>query len=158
MAEAPPCSDPEMPPESPSAFMPGIKAWTPPTFREEGIAESTSRSMICCTRVLCTSTTGDSPVTVIVSSSLPTLRSPFTVATKLPDSSMPSRLTVLKPGTDIVTEYVPGRRSTMRYWPVSSVRTERTFSIRTGLAASTVAPGNTLPESSFTTPVIAACA
>src|SRR6185295_9812272 len=36
--------------------------------------------------------------------------------------------------------------------------TDRTFSIRTGLAASTVTPGNTPPEASLTTPVIAACA
>jgi hypothetical protein len=30
---------------------------------------------------------------------------------KLPASSMPSRLTVLNPGSENVTEYVPGRRS-----------------------------------------------
>ena len=46
----------------------------------------------------------------------------------------------------------------MRYWPLVSVTTDRTFSIRTGLAASTVAPGNTPPEASLTTPVIAAWA
>ena len=60
--------------------------------------------MVCCVRALCTSTIGDSPVTVIVSSSAPTFRSAFTVATKLPDSSMPSRLTVVKPGSENVTE------------------------------------------------------
>ena len=73
-------------------------------FREEGIAARTSLLMICCCRVLCTSTIGDSPVTVTVSSSAPTLRSAFTVATKFPDSSMPSRLTVVKPGSENVTE------------------------------------------------------
>src|SRR5262245_7223735 len=36
--------------------------------------------------------------------------------------------------------------------------TERTFSMSTGLAASTVTPGSTPPESSLTTPVMAACA
>ena len=46
----------------------------------------------------------------------------------------------------------------MRYWPVSSLTTDRTFSIRTGLAASTVTPGNTAPDVSLTTPVMAACA
>src|SRR4029450_9796055 len=46
----------------------------------------------------------------------------------------------------------------MRYWPVSSLTTERVRSIRTGLAASTVTPGRTAPEVSRTTPVIAACA
>src|SRR5687768_16471176 len=34
----------------------------------------------------------------------------------------------------------------------------RTFSISSGLAASTVTPGSTAPEESFTTPVIDACA
>jgi hypothetical protein len=46
----------------------------------------------------------------------------------------------------------------MRYWPVAFVTTDRTFSISTGLAASTVTPGNTAPEASLATPVIAACA
>src|ERR1700704_3411275 len=46
----------------------------------------------------------------------------------------------------------------MRYCPVASVTTERTFSIRAGLAASTLTPGRTAPELSLTTPVIAACA
>jgi len=76
----------------------------PAAFRDEGIAAITSRSMICCVRVLCTSTIGDSPVTVIVSSSVPTFSSALTVATKFPDSSMPSRLTTLNPGSSNVTE------------------------------------------------------
>src|SRR5688572_18213981 len=46
----------------------------------------------------------------------------------------------------------------MRYWPEASVATDRTFSISTGLAASTVTPGNTPPDASLTTPVIAAWA
>src|SRR5262245_3583880 len=46
----------------------------------------------------------------------------------------------------------------MRYWPVPSVTTDRTFSISTGLVAATVTPGNTPPDASLTTPVIAACA
>jgi hypothetical protein len=43
------------------------------------------------------STTGVSPVTVIVSLTAPTLRSAFTVAVKLILTSMASRFTVLKP-------------------------------------------------------------
>ena len=62
----------------------------PLALREEGMAVSTSRSMIVWTRALWTSTIGDSPVTVIVSSRLPTRRSALTVATKSPLSSMPS--------------------------------------------------------------------
>ena len=46
----------------------------------------------------------------------------------------------------------------MRYWPLPSVTAERTFSISAGLAASTVTPGSTAPEVSFTTPVIDAWA
>ena len=46
----------------------------------------------------------------------------------------------------------------MRYWPVSSLTTDLTFSIKIGLAASTVTPGSTPPDVSRTTPVMAACA
>ena len=46
----------------------------------------------------------------------------------------------------------------MRYWPVPSVTTVRTFSVSAGLAASTVTPGRTAPEESLTTPAIVACA
>src|SRR6266480_2650934 len=42
----------------------------------------------------------------------------------------------------------------MRYCPLPSVTAARTFSISTGLAASTVTPGRTAPELSLTTPVI----
>src|SRR6267143_1642457 len=107
------------------------------------------------------STTGLSPVTVIVSETLPTVSSTFTAAVNDVVSSMPSRLTVAKPGSVNVTEYVPGRSSTMRYAPAPSVTTVRTFSIRAGLAASTVTPGKYAPEVSRTTPAmlpVAACA
>src|SRR5688572_203553 len=46
----------------------------------------------------------------------------------------------------------------MRYWPFASVTTERTFSMRTGLAASTITPGSTAPEESLTTPAMDDCA
>jgi hypothetical protein len=52
---------------------------------------------------LCTSTTGVSPVTVIVSASAPTLSSALIVAVNEPLSSTPSRLNVLKPGNVKVT-------------------------------------------------------
>ena len=75
-----------------------------------------------------------------------------------PDSSMPSRFTTLKPVRLKETAYVPGRRSTILYCPEASVVTERTFSINSGLAASTVTPGITAPDVSLTTPAIALCA
>src|SRR5262245_29239650 len=53
---------------------------------------------------------------------------------------------------------MPGRKSMILYCPESSVTTARTFSISAGLDASTVTPGNTAPEASFTTPASEACA
>src|SRR5206468_631509 len=44
----------------------------------------------------------------------------------------------------------------MRYSPRSSVTALRTFSISTGLDASTVTPGRTAPDVSVTTPVMLA--
>src|SRR5215831_14318950 len=44
------------------------------------------------------------------------------------------------------------------YCPVSSVTTDRTFSISASLLASTLTPGKTAPDESFTTPAIALCA
>src|SRR5688572_7147814 len=46
----------------------------------------------------------------------------------------------------------------MRNCPDPSVVTDRTFSIRAGLAASTVTPGSTAPEVSRTVPAIVASA
>src|SRR5215470_385386 len=46
----------------------------------------------------------------------------------------------------------------MRYCPVPSATAVRTFSIRAGLEASTLAPGSTPPDASLTTPVMLACA
>src|SRR5215218_5185059 len=46
----------------------------------------------------------------------------------------------------------------MEYRPVPSVTAARAFSIRTGLAASTITPGNTAPDASFTRPASDACA
>src|SRR5688572_25795064 len=53
---------------------------------------------------------------------------------------------------------MPGGRATIRYWPDPSLTADRTFSISTGLAASTVTPGKIPPDVSLTTPVMAACA
>ena len=53
--------------------------------------------------VVCTSTTGDSPVTVMVSSSVPTCSWAPTVAVNVPVSSMPSRTTTANPGSVNVT-------------------------------------------------------
>ena len=82
-----------------------------------GISSSKSRERVVCCWTFEMSTTGDSPVTVIVSSSPPTLSSAFTVAVNDVVNSMPSRLNVLKPGKVKVTVYGPGRRSTIGRGP-----------------------------------------
>ncbi len=71
--------------------------------------------MVSSVRALVTSTTGAAPETVTVSDTLPTFRSAFTVATKVPVNSMPSRLTGANPPSVKVTVYVPGLRFSMEY-------------------------------------------
>ncbi len=100
------------------------------------------------------STIGAAEVTTTVSASAPTAMSAFTFAVNPVVNTMPSRRTVLNPGRTNVTVYVPGRSATMLYWPCESDTTVRTFSISAGLDASTVTPGRTAPEVSFTTPAI----
>ncbi len=64
----------------------------------------TSLLSVCCRFALCTSTIGVSPVTVIVSSTAPTRRSPLTVAVNdAGRARCPSRLTVLNPVSVKVT-------------------------------------------------------
>jgi hypothetical protein len=108
--------------------------------------------------VLCTSTTGVAPETVIVSAMPLRRRSPFTDAVKLAGRSTSWRRSVTKPGSVNVTVYRPGRRSTMRYWPALSETADFIFSIRAGLDASTVTPGSTAPLGSRTVPVMVLCA
>src|SRR5712692_2199696 len=127
-------------------------------LRPVGTASSRSRDRTCCCVALFTSTIGDAPVTVTVSSSAPTLISALTVAVKFAGSSIPSRLITLKPASVNVTVYTPGRRSMMRNSPAPSVVTVLTRSFKAGLPASTVTPGNTAPVASLTTPAIALCA
>src|SRR6185436_7051469 len=62
------------------------------------------------------------------------------------------------PGSVNVTEYMPGRRSTTRYWPDSLLVADRVRSMSAGLVASIVTPGSTAPLVSLTTPAMALCA
>jgi hypothetical protein len=91
---------------------------------------------------------------VTVSSRDPIANSISTVAVNPVLSMMPSRTTVLNPGSMYLTLYVPGSRATMRYCPSTLVVAERTRSMREGLWASTVTPGNTAPVVSLTVPPI----
>jgi hypothetical protein len=63
--------------------------------------------------LVCRSTTGVAPLTVIVSCTPPTRISAFTVVTPPPESSSAGRCTVANPGSVNVTPYVPGGRSTI---------------------------------------------
>ena len=139
-------------------FMPGISVAAVNCVRPVGTVVSSSWPITRCFAELWTSTTGDSPATVTVSWTEPTFISTLTDAANNPLNSTPPRLTVLKPVTENVTWYTPGRRSAIRYWPAPSVTTDRLFSISVGLAASTVTPGSTAPEESRTTPTIDAWA
>ena len=65
--------------------------------RPVGTESSTSRESTCDFAAVWTSTTGDAPVTVSVSSSDPTLSSPLIVIVKFDGSSSASRFTVAKP-------------------------------------------------------------
>ncbi len=78
-------------------WIPGMSVATSKWVRPLGMASTTSLLRTRCWAALCTSTTGDSPVTVMVSSMAPTRMSALTVAVKDPVSSIFSRLTVLKP-------------------------------------------------------------
>ena len=84
-------------------FMPGIRVAAVNCVRPVGRPVRTSWLSVLCLLPLCTSTIGDSPETVMVSSTEPTFSSALTVAANDPASSMPSRLTVLKPGQGNVT-------------------------------------------------------
>ena len=66
-------------------------------FVLDGSVSSRSFDITVCLRTFWVSTSGVAPLTVIVSATAPTWRSAFTVAVKPAVSSMPSRLTVLKP-------------------------------------------------------------
>src|SRR5438874_8656158 len=109
-------------------------------------------------RVLCTSTTGDSPVTVTVSATVPIRISASILTTPVPDTMTSSRFNVANPVSVNVTVYVPGCRLSIRYCPAASASAVRIFSISTGLDASMVTPGSTAPVGSLTVPARVACA
>ena len=105
-----------------------------------------------CFRVLvCTSTTGVSPVTVIVSE-----RADPQVGVDGGDAGSGQLDAVAHDGRKArkrERDLVGSRRQILtRYRPVASVTAVRVFSINTGLDASTVTPGKTAPDASRTVP------
>ena len=76
----------------------GVNAAKLTKLRSVGRTSMASRDAVASFVVLVVSTMGDSPVTVTVSSIVPTFRSALTFAVNPDVSSMPSRLTVANPG------------------------------------------------------------
>src|SRR5262245_20410077 len=141
-----------MPADFASWFAPG--AWV----------TSDVKSRLCGSRLTCsarmfvdlplclTSTIGDSAVTVTFSV---TLASERLKSTDLIEPSLTSTfdtLPSLKPASVAVTSYSPGRTEGKRKWPLPSEVAESTP--LPPLLASTVTPGRTAPDASFTTPSI----
>ena len=93
--------------------MPGIMMPTAWMFRPVGIASRTSRVITVRCAMPCMSTTGDSATTVTVSAMAPTRISALMAAVKSEVTSMPSRFTLLNPGSEKLTVYTPGRSWTM---------------------------------------------
>ena len=73
-------------------------------FNPVGSVSSCSVVSDCCAVVLCTSTSGLAPVTVIVSSIPPTAISASILAVNPAVSTTPSRMIVEKPGSVKLTE------------------------------------------------------
>ena len=91
---APPTSRPPT-----SCLTPAIRTPSANGVRELGSAATISWVIDTCRVVLCRSTVGVAPETVIVSSTVPTAMSALTVTTLVPSSSTLSRTTVLNPGS-----------------------------------------------------------
>ncbi len=98
----PPTSCPVRP-DDPAAITPGTNTAKAAGVRPVGIESMTSRFTTACWRVFWTSTRGDCPDTVTVSSTVPTRSSALTVAVTPAERSIPSRLIVLKPASVKVT-------------------------------------------------------
>ena len=124
--------------------------------RPVGSSARTSVVSDCVCVTVSTSISGLSPVTVMVSSTPPTVIWTSTLAEKVAVSVMPSRTTMVKPGRVNVTVYSPGLSAMMRYAPALSVNTTRDCSMSAGLDASTVTPGRMPPVLSVTMPAISA--
>ena len=119
--------------------------------RDVGIFVSSSAVKFVAVPVARVSTTGDSPLTVIVSDTDAT-RSVMGRSTLLPTATMTfSRTTVEKPGSVAVIVYGPGARFRNRYSPPASVVN---VSVASTPCAETVTPGSTPPCSSLMTPLM----
>ena len=86
-----------------TADAPGVSSAAVCGVRPNGSASRSSRLITRSCRMLRVSTVGAAPLTVTVSLTAPTRSSAFTVVVAVPTTSMPSRLTVVKPASVKVT-------------------------------------------------------
>ena len=93
---------------------PGTTAANRPAFFPSGSACMTSCLNTVCCAVFVTSTSGASPLTVIVSLTAPTARSALTVEAADVCTVIPSRLSDENPCRVNVTPYTPGRSAVTR--------------------------------------------
>ena len=154
------CELPSAPPTSrrPLKATEGISAAMFANDFPVGMIPNTSAVSARLWEALWTSTTGASPLTVMVSFKPPTARSALTVAVKFANTSTFVRTTVVKPASVNDTVYRPSGSATTRYCPDWSLTAERVFSISAGLATSMVTPGRTPAEASRATPAMTPCA
>src|SRR5262245_18221802 len=119
-----------------------------------GSASSVSSLMFDATPTRRVSIIGDSPLTVIVSATVPTfsvmLRS-MVVAT---DTSRPSSLYVLKPDSEVTSVYNPGASCPKRYSPFSFVTVVTGPDGSAGEVSVIVTPGNTAFDASLIDPIM----
>src|SRR3954468_4345180 len=132
----------------------GACASTAQKSRAPGRLASLSASKCVVTLVACRSTTGDAPLTVIVSAIEPGVSSVLTVAVKPRATLIPDRVTGPNPDSSNVNVYSPGPSDGNRYAPSASV-----IAVRAPIAAApdkvTVTPGSTAFVLSVTVPLIA---
>ncbi len=105
--------------------------------------------------MFCASTIGAAPETVIVSSSVPTVIEGIDGGVEATAQLHAVALERIEPGQRERHRIHAGPQIDDAVQPPwLSLTVVRTFSISAGLAASTVAPGRTAPDSSLTTPVM----
>ena len=146
---APPTSRPPK-----SCLTPAIRTPSANGLRELGSVDTISCVIDTCRVVLCKSTVGVAPETVMVSSTVPIAMSALTVTTLVPRSSTSLAHDGLEPGQR-ERHPISARAEILNDVAALLRRSRRSGFSRsvTGLDASTLTPGSTAPDVSFTSPL-----
>src|SRR5947207_2758092 len=121
-----------------------MKAFSP--SRLVGRTSSDCFDMSTLVAGLVTSTSGEDPVTVTDSCTVPTPSAWSSVAVNPSVSRTFSRLTVWNPDNSNATAYIPGGNGLRRYSPFTSVTPATDGTCNAGPVAVTVTPGRTAPD------------